>query len=379
MLSRFRLALASLWLVQFAGCAADDPMKRTPAGSSGAANGGAGGSGVGGAQAGSSSGGSAGSTGGSGGIGTIGSGGTSGSSTGGAAGTAGSAGVTPMPVTPTESNGTYTFSYGDIVFAVSATTGGRIVTFSKAGTDILDHDDANNYGSTFWPSPQSVWGWPPPAEIDNTAYTAALDGASLVLTGTKNAALNLSCSKRFSVDSALDRVDIEYTLKNEGTANTNVAPWEVTRVDAAGLTFFPAPTDASKVESQFKYEWDAATHVTWWDYATATPHVANEKLFQDGSGWLAHTVGTRLFVKTFPDVGYIAPDAPAAGEAEVEVYGNGSTYVELENQGAYVTLAAGTTLTYAVRWYLRDIPGTVTVASGDTSLYDFAQSIAQEP
>ena len=48
--------------------------------------------------------------------------------------------------------------------------------FASAARNLLSEPaaDAGNYGSTFWPSPQTAWGWPPLAEIDHGPYRAEL-------------------------------------------------------------------------------------------------------------------------------------------------------------------------------------------------------------
>ncbi len=63
-------------------------------------------------------------------------GGTAGSTGGGGAG--GSGGGASGPVTPTEASGVYTWSYGDVVFAVNAMVAGRAVTYTKGGVSALD-------------------------------------------------------------------------------------------------------------------------------------------------------------------------------------------------------------------------------------------------
>ena len=82
-----------------------------------------------------------------------------------------------MTTSPTVSGTLYTFASGNTVFAVDAAKAGRIVTFSLAGKNVLTaakNSQDNNWGSTFWPSPQSAWNWPPPAELDPGAYAALL-------------------------------------------------------------------------------------------------------------------------------------------------------------------------------------------------------------
>ncbi len=140
-------------------------------------------------------------------------------------------------VTPqVDSAGNWSFSFGRYRFVVAAARGGRIVEFSIDGNNLIDPTE----GSTFWPSPQQAFTWPPPAEIDSAAYAAQAEGTSLSLTSKIAKTLNLSVRKRFSVNAASGIVSIEYQLVNESTSQSAPwAPWEVTRVRAGGYTFAP--------------------------------------------------------------------------------------------------------------------------------------------
>ncbi len=71
------------------------------------------------------------------------------------------------PVTVAGDN--YILEFNHIYFEVNAQIGGRITTFSLDGKNVLTGPSVNpdNYGSTFWTSPQSDWDWPPIPEIDN--------------------------------------------------------------------------------------------------------------------------------------------------------------------------------------------------------------------
>jgi hypothetical protein len=373
----------------FSACS--DPGTNNP-GSGATGAGAAGGTPGSGGTAGSGAG-SGGTTGGTtGGTSSAGTGGTTGGSAGsagstGGGGAGGSGGGASGPVTPTEASGVYTWSYGDVVFAVNAMVAGRVVTYTKGGVSILDatSPDPGNYGSSFFVSPQT-WNWPPPAAMDTAPYTATLEGATLVLTGPAIATPNVSIGKRFTVDATCDCVEIVYSIKNESAGPLSVAPWEVTRVDGGGLTFFPAPAAVHKTEGAMVVTYDATNQITWFDHAAQATDATLQKIYQDGTTWVAHaqapSQGSLLLVKTFEDIPASAqvPNPPRI-EGQIEIYTNGNddppgaAYVEVENQGAYVELAAGASLTYPVKWYLRTIPSTVTVASGDMTLYTFAAGI----
>src|SRR6185312_16334217 len=120
--------------------------------------------------------GTGGSTSGSGGVG-----GGAGKGSGGATGTGGATGAggaAANPVTPAQVSGTstYGFTFGDVIFQVDASTGGRVSKLSLSGTDLIvgPATDPTTWGAVFWTSPRSAWTpqtWPPPAAIDNAAYT----------------------------------------------------------------------------------------------------------------------------------------------------------------------------------------------------------------
>ncbi len=222
-----------------------------------------------------------------------------------------------MTTSPTVSGTVYTFTFDKTVFAVDAAKAGRIVTFSLAGKNILTaakNSQDNNWGSTFWPSPQSAWNWPPPAELDPNPYAASLCGAALSMTSQTSAALGLAVTKQFSVDAAAGVVTIEYGLVNRGTQARSVAPWEITRVAAGGLTFFPMGDGSPTKGTQDLLNLQITDGVAWFAYNAAS--ITNEqKVFADGSeGWIAHVDGNLLLVKAFSDT----PAAQAApGEAEI--------------------------------------------------------------
>ncbi|HEX6766720.1 MAG TPA: hypothetical protein VF103_14600, partial [Polyangiaceae bacterium] len=83
---------------------------------------------------------------------------------------------------------------------VDASNGGRITVLSLGSVNVLATRDESPlaYGTSFWPSPQSDWGWPPPLEIDKQPWAARIEGDALVLTSGTNAALGLAASERIS-------------------------------------------------------------------------------------------------------------------------------------------------------------------------------------
>ncbi|MBN2577176.1 MAG: DUF4380 domain-containing protein [Deltaproteobacteria bacterium] len=270
---------------------------------------------------------------------------------------------------PTVNGSVYTFTFGDTTFAVDAAKAGRIAVFALAGQNILcaaKNSEDNNWGSTFWPSPQSDWNWPPPAEIDPGPYRAEMQGASLLVESPPAPGLGLAVSKRFSVDAAKAVVTIEYGIANQGKAPRKVAPWEISRVASGGLTFFPMGEGRPWKGPQELLSLRLQDGVAWLASETRAAST-DQKVFADGrEGWIAHVAGDLILVKAFADT---TPPQAAPGEAEIELYTDpGRTYVEVENQGAYMSLQPGAALAWPVRWFLRKLDTSVPRQAGSVAL-----------
>jgi hypothetical protein len=284
------------------------------------------------------------------------------------------------PVSATNQGTLYALQMGPIKMVIDASVGARITEFSYNGTNVLTGPDVNtiNYGSTFWPSPQSLWNWPPIAAIDTAAYTASIDSATnSIQMQSGTAALStvtgsqFTVTKRFSPAPASGAIDVVYTLSNAANGvSISVAPWQISRVrGTGGLTFFGKGPGAFTNATQLQLV--EQNSILWYTFAAAT---ADSKALADGLGWIAHVTATRMvFLLSYPDI--VAPDTPATGEAEVEIYtGPGGDYVEIEPQGPVTTLAAGVALSWTVRWKLRQLPDTIaTATAGDSALATYAQ------
>lgn len=270
---------------------------------------------------------------------------------------------------PSVSGSVYTFTFGDTQFAVDAAKAGRIVSFSLAGKNILTapkSGEDNNWGSTFWPSPQSDWGWPPPAAIDPKPHTARVVGNTLVVESAVDPGLGLCVSKTVSVDAAKGMVAIDYGIANQGSTARKVAPWEISRVATGGLTFFPMGGGKPWRGMQELLPLDLQNGVAWFA-APQAPAGNDQKVFADGrEGWIAHVAGDLLLVKAFADT---TPAQAAPGESEIELYTDpGRTYVEVENQGAYATVEPGKASVWPVRWFLRKLDSNIKVQPGCADL-----------
>jgi hypothetical protein len=298
--------------------------------------------------------------------------------------------ASPNAVTPTcDATDVCTFAWGAYKFVVDGGNGARIIEFSLSGTNAILSEaaacaaGAADYGATFWPSPQNGdggWGWPPIAEIDTGPYTVSVVGSALHMTSGSFTVISgdptMTVEKVFSVNAASGVVTIDYMFHNTGTAPISVAPWEITRVAAGGLTFFPNPTSAPATSGCSSFTPQPVTTLDGYtffadDAATfADASTDQGKFCTDGGskGYEAHLSGNQLLVQAWSDV---PASENVPGEGEDEFYTDPSlSYEEMENQGPYSAIAAGSSSSWTVRWSLSSIASFD--AGADAAAFDWA-------
>lgn len=251
-----------------------------------------------------------------------------------------------QPQTRSLGESLYSISVGDVTMTIDAAHGAKILSFKRGDAEIISQLKMfNAFGSTFWTSPQSEWNWPPVAEYDRLEYQVEQTPTSLVMEGKTSERFGYSIRKKFEADTSDEAILVTYSIVNRSDQTRKVAPWEITRVPGEGLIFFAAKssdiTPAGLMEFNDKYG------AAWYSFDEAKE---NRKINADGKGWLAYEGNNLLLVKKFPD---LKPSQPAPAEAEIQVYVNqGTSFIELESQGAYSELAPGESLNYSVKWYL---------------------------
>ncbi|MDD6052459.1 MAG: hypothetical protein PUB91_01440 [Bacteroidales bacterium] len=251
-----------------------------------------------------------------------------------------------QPQTRSLGESLYSISVGDVTMTIDAAHGAKILSFKRGDAEIISQLKMfNAFGSTFWTSPQSEWNWPPVAEYDRLEYQVEQTPTSLVMEGKTSERFGYSIRKKFEADPSDEAIVVTYSIVNRSDQTRKVAPWEITRVPGEGLIFFAAKssdiTPAGLMEFNDKYG------AAWYSFDEAKE---NRKINADGKGWLAYEGNNLLLVKKFPD---LKPSQPAPAEAEIQVYVNqGTSFIELESQGAYSELAPGESLNYSVKWYL---------------------------
>jgi hypothetical protein len=252
----------------------------------------------------------------------------------------------------------------EVEFAPSQ--GGRLTRLRHDGVDLVLPPGRvpGFHGDTFWPSPQARFDWPPPPILDSGPYDVLDESpGSVTLRSGPDPDFGFQLEKRF--DLAPHSLTMEFILTNIWREPQDVAPWQVTRAPRDGLLVWATGEpfrDADRIRKQeedpgcwFVHESTArfaGLRSTAGHSSIAVPGVPTiSKLFADARGWLAHAHHATLLLRVFPD---LAIDQVAPRQGEVEMYFNPELdYIELENQGAYVTLAPGQSLTYPVEWRFR--------------------------
>lgn len=271
----------------------------------------------------------------------------------------------------------YRIEQGELALELDPSDGGRVIEFSLGGAGgrhnalVTRGESPRSYGSSLWPSPQSDWNWPPPAELDALPWQVVVEGRVLRATSGTNAALQLSAEQRIALLPELRAARLDYRLINHGSVARKVAAWQNSRVRPRGLTFFPS-NGASLPQSKFALTPSAG--VIWFAHG-GQGDARNGKLFADGEeGWLAHVDGDLLFVKVFPPV---PAERQAPGESEVQIYVDaGGAFVEVEQQGPYEEVAPGASATWHCHWILERLEPGLVVQPGQAWLVERARALA---
>ena len=235
---------------------------------------------------------------------------------------------------------------GDVTMTINPEKGAKIMSLKYQDQEVISQLRwPESFGSTFWTSPQKEWNWPPVFELDKGVYEVTEKDGHLVMTSPVSEKLKYRVRKDFSTDQKDGAIVITYSIINESGEERKVAPWEITRVPNAGVISFDAPVESIWPAGLMTFK--AKNGMACYE---ADEAAENRKVNADGKGWLSYENNGLVLTKKFAD---LTPEQPAPGEAEIQVYVNrGKTYIEIESQGAYTTLAPGKSLDWTVRWYL---------------------------
>ncbi len=311
-----------------------------------------------------------------------------------------------VPVAATSNN--YILTSGASVLTAGPGRAARIRSLKYNGAEVLYVDSSNNnndWGSTFWPSPQAYWSatcksasppnfqcnGPPAAvdaatDVDNGGLIAADTALSYVgmadtatpKSGTAGGT-GVRIRKTFWANSRDSSFSQQYTIFNASKAAIAFAPWEITRFAGGGLSFYPTSMDTVRGVAGLRAMIKDTLGVTWFTYdSTSIPTSGVPKILADGSGgWYAHVDKNRvLFIKKFYDTP-LAKGAPLnTNEAECALYtAPAKTYQEMELQGPFDTIGVADSVNWTVKWLVRKLPDSVTVGRNGPLLNFAAQMI----
>jgi hypothetical protein len=286
----------------------------------------------------------------------------------------------PMPEFVTQADDQFLLTHGNLTMNLQPMAGGRIASLKYKSHEILlpkGSGDSVLWGSVLWSSPQKDWNWPPVAVLDSKPYQVEIEKDGLVFTSAVDEKTGYQFVKRFTVIPDREAFLLGYSIYNRTAEAKSVAPWEVTRVPPAGVTFFPK--GHGNIESGIFYPFavELLDDIVWFNYDLKKLQQDHHKLLCDGSeGWLAYVNNGYLFVKQFED---IPVEQIAAGEAEIELFANAEkTYLELEQQGRIVTLEPGEHLDWEVIWHVRKLPKGMSEDPGSKELVNYVREIVKE-
>lgn len=272
-------------------------------------------------------------------------------------------------------NGVWKAGTGSLSMSVDASNGGRIISFTINGYEVLYYNRGQKLlsGSTFWHAPQDSWvpRWPPSKTLDSGIYQSEVlsNGRLLKLISGTDPKTGFIYEKTFSFSGRDGWVDMGFSIINTSQSNRRAAPWQVTRVPAGGLAFFRRGED---FKGKSDLEPTLEDSVVWLRHKGQK----NQKMFRDGKDrWLSYAYSNIYIIKKWKED--IPVSAFAPGEAEVELYSS-PVYLELECQGAFTDIPPGGKITWKVSWYLGILPEGLELKPGNAALLKTAVDKAQE-
>jgi len=258
---------------------------------------------------------------------------------------------------------------GDLCLQVDPAHGARISSLKFAEQELLftasADEENNNWGSTFWLSPQSLWGWPPVTAHDSEPYKVLSFTERSVKLQSRSAS-GAKVSKEIVLNSRQkNRIDLIYTLLAEKNF-PEVAAWEITRVPLNGLAFYAVSGDFIEVPmGEMDYELDS-NNVVWQSFSPDAGLPEGKLIAHGSEGWLAWVSEGLLYIKRYAP---IAREEIATGEGDIEIYVSDKLpYAELEVQSAARSLKKSEQLQWQVSWVILPLPEDVAPVSGNPKL-----------
>ncbi len=264
-----------------------------------------------------------------------------------------------------------------LAITIDPSVGGRVSSLRYKNRQLLFSREAaqssNNWGSTFWLSPQSLWGWPPVKAHDSSPYQVShLHEQSVSLVSQWG--MGAQVQKRMSLDEQHDNVlRMDYTVQ-AGERFEQLAGWEITRIPRRGLVFYPAQQSSLDV-AMGAVIYRHSDDVVWLELKSDIKPPEGKINANGDEGWLAWVEDNLLYLKLYQPV---EQSRMATGEGDVEVYlSPRQDYIELEVQSAATSLASGEQLQWRVTWLVEELPSGVEAEVGNPKLLAWVREQAE--
>lgn len=253
---------------------------------------------------------------------------------------------------------------GDLSIQIAPNIAARVAHMTFRGHELLVGSEVNsaNFGTTYWTSPQADWGWPPVVEVDSAPYEAKIvageghgQGWGFIGPKAEIGSRSFRIEKRFYPGPHPGSIDTCYSIVNIGDQEFQMASWEIARVPAGGVTFFPTgQTELTPILPHHPLHPSKHAGCSFFDHR-AFELGKSLKLHADGrEGFLAHATAQHLILKLFKDT---QAHQQAPGEGECEIFANlDGKYVEIEVQGPYVAILPGLRHDFKVRTAVVPLP-----------------------
>jgi len=287
--------------------------------------------------------------------------------------------TTNLPSFVTHKGNVYTITQGQTQLEIVANIAGRISSLKIDGEEILLVASKTNnaiWGSVFWSSPQSEWGWPPIDVLDSAPYEVSVAENRIIFTSKIDPTTGYKFVKSYGVNLEKKCISIVYSIYNHSSVEKNVAAWEVTRFNPKGMAFFPQGNTESNSGIFYPLAVEHVGDFTWAKYEPEYLLQNHHKLMTDGKeGWVAYLTSGKLLIKEFADV---PVELIVAGEGEIDLFANfEKTFWEIAQQGVITKLAPGEHLDWEVRWHTRTLPAHIPETLGSEELINYARGVLQ--
>ncbi|GMG87954.1 hypothetical protein MNKW57_22750 [Biformimicrobium ophioploci] len=268
-----------------------------------------------------------------------------------------------------------TLREGVLTVSIDPALGGRVTGLSLGNHEFLSGSDvhANNFGSTFWLSPQTIWNWPPVAAHDSGVYTT-LEESPRKVTMASQAGAGAIVEKSVDV-LAPDLIRLDYRVTAQKPF-PELAAWQISRVANRGLAFAPVtPETVQVVRGAMDISVDDSG-IMWLALDPDAPLREGKVIANGSEGWLAFVDSGHLYLKIYP---LVNPAHMATGEGDIELYLSGEKpYLELELQSAAQALAEGETLDWFTYWLVEPVPAGIELTRGSSELIAYVRGRARQ-